>query len=161
MIGKRVWLCRVILLLGIRNVLEACRGLLESGVWRVMKLGSPLGEDKISLRLVAALAFGVLVLDGVLGVEGSDLRQCGGGFGHGSRRGCLDLCVAEPNSKFARGWGGGRVEESKESPRESGAAFESDSENICLDVALGGHAVRIAGVGCDFVPRILDFSDTA
>ena len=35
-----------------------------------MKPGSPIGEDKLSLRLVAALSFGVLVLDGVLGWRG-------------------------------------------------------------------------------------------
>jgi len=35
-----------------------------------MKLGSPISEDKLSLRLVAALAFGVLVMDGVLGWRG-------------------------------------------------------------------------------------------
>jgi len=62
--------CLRIFPLGLRNVLEACRGSFESGLWRVMKPRSPLGEDKLSLRLVAALAFGVLVLDGVLGWRG-------------------------------------------------------------------------------------------
>jgi len=35
-----------------------------------MKQGPPLGEDKASLRMVAGLALGVLVLDGILGVRG-------------------------------------------------------------------------------------------
>ena len=53
-----------------RNVLEACRGSFESGVWTEMKPKSPLGEGQLSLRIVAALAFGVLLLDGVLGWKG-------------------------------------------------------------------------------------------
>ncbi|NBV97354.1 MAG: hypothetical protein EBT30_07410, partial [Verrucomicrobia bacterium] len=35
-----------------------------------MKPKSPLGEGQLSLRIVAALAFGVLLLDGVLGWKG-------------------------------------------------------------------------------------------
>ena len=95
------------------------------------------------------------------GLEGSDLREWGVGFGPRGAGWGLDLHVAESDPKFACGGGDGRNEGPKEPLGESGATFESDSENVRLDIALGGYTLRIAGPGGHFVPRILDFSDSS